>query len=541
MQVDPAAWHGGITSRPLPVSAGDSDADFAFIQQNLQECLKAHPYCEENSTTYLPTRVLNIGSSGEPCLLETEGIRGRYITLSHCWGGKVSLTTTTDNLSAHKKAIPLASMPPTFRQAVHISKRLGIQYLWIDSLCILQNSKDDWEREASKMGDVYKGSYLTIAARAASSAEVGCFIARREASTCRIEYQSPDRSLSGSIYILDPAFQLERITETPLDTRGWVLQERILSPRILHYGAQQIYWECREATIRQDGKYPDINQDNLRLHGFKQSLDVHVPCDQIFYANNLRPREWTPQKFDLYARMAQWYCLVSMYSVRKLTFGSDKLPAIAGIAKTAAAFTGYSYIAGLWREDILAGLLWYRAGIEGSNEPLASLKLPSWSWARFNGRIEFRGGKPNGTVRIVDDSCQAIDINYRSTGVLGNYGEVCHSRIELRGKVIAVTCRTVGDSDDTLHPGEYLFDASGTQIGKMIRDHNRDYTQSQELFSLLIHAGEYPAGLALERVQGQNSTFERVGFIPLYINDFQQGKYIRALFQNTNPSTVYII
>lgn len=105
-------------------------------------------------------------------------------------------------------------------------------------------------------------------------------------------------------------------------------------------------------------------------------------------------------------------------------------------------------------------------------------------------------------LRVGDDSCQAIDNNYRSTDILGNYGEVCNSRIELRGQVIAVTCRIVGDSDDALLPGEYLSDTSGIQIGKIIRHHNRDYTQSHKLVSLLIRAGEDPARLALERVQG---------------------------------------
>jgi hypothetical protein len=216
-------------------------------------------------------------------LLETKGLRGRYATLSHCWGGNACLTTRSDNFEEHKKGIPTVHLPPTFRHAVQISRRLGIRYLWIDSLCILQDSKDDWEKESAKMGDIYRNSFVTIAARAARNPEEGCFIARdQDIPTCRLEYRSPEPSAAaGSIYIRDPAFQIERLGETPLDSRGWVLQEKLLSPRILYYGGQQMYWECRQASIRQDGKYCDVQQDNVRTAKFKQTLDIFAPSQSL--------------------------------------------------------------------------------------------------------------------------------------------------------------------------------------------------------------------------------------------------------------------
>jgi hypothetical protein len=140
-------------------------------------------------------------------------------------------------------------------------------------LCILQDSKDDWETESAKMGDIYKNGFLTIAVRAARNPEEGCFVARdQEIPTCRLEYRSPEPSVAaGSIYIRDPAFQMERLGGTALDSRGWVLQEKLLSPRILYYGAQQMYWECRQASVRQDDNYCDVQQDKVRIAKFKQA------------------------------------------------------------------------------------------------------------------------------------------------------------------------------------------------------------------------------------------------------------------------------
>jgi len=238
---DPAAWHGEIRGRPLPRTAGDSDEDFELAKRWLNDCLCSHDYCQKATTqeTRLPTRVLDIGpvdGSEQPYLLETRGMHGSYIALSHCWGGQVPLTTTSNTISQRKLCISLTSLPKTFRDAVLISRRLGVRYLWIDSLCIIQDSKIDWEKESAIMGDVYGHSYLTIAARGAANAEIGCFIPRKkEFPTCCLEYRNG--SIKGHMYVRDPAFQTERIDQSPLDERGWVFQERILSPRNLYYGS----------------------------------------------------------------------------------------------------------------------------------------------------------------------------------------------------------------------------------------------------------------------------------------------------------------
>lgn len=246
---DYAAQPGGITGRPLPTSAGDSEADFEFVKQQLHICLSSHPTCHPNTDVRLPKRVLDVGprnGSKDPYVFETQNVQGSYITLSHCWGGHVPLTLTTDKLAVYKTAIAIASLPPTFSQAVEITRKLGVRYLWIDSLCILQDSSEDWEQESANIGNIYGGSFLTIAARAAKNPEGGCFFARQTpALSCRIQYYSSDSSVVGSMYFRDPDALVEKLSAAPLDSRGWVLQEKVLSPRVVSYGVQQVYWECR--------------------------------------------------------------------------------------------------------------------------------------------------------------------------------------------------------------------------------------------------------------------------------------------------------
>ncbi|KAK3377496.1 heterokaryon incompatibility protein-domain-containing protein [Podospora didyma] len=511
---DPAAWHGGVTGRSLPMSDGSSETDFAFVSCCLDDCLSNHVSCHANQNPYLPSRVLDLGPfdrSHTPYLLETSGeMRARYATLSHCWGGNVSLTTTTSNLPAHKHAVPMPSMPPTFQNAVQITRQLGLQYLWIDSLCILQDSREDWETESLKMGIIYRDSFITIAARAARNSQGGCFIPRvQKVPSCQITYRSPSlrNPKTGEIFIRDPAFPLERIRDTPLDQRGWVLQEKMLSPRIIYYGAQQLYWECRERSVRQDGKYYDMQREPLRYTHFKQGLDLYAPYRSAFggFHGPVKP-DLDEKRLELAVRMGQWYRLVEEYSRRKLTFGSDKLPAIAGIAKEFARTTGRGYIAGLWREDVRIGILWRREGDLRENDCTGiSQKLPSWSWARFDGEVSFwvRSG---GLLMVPDESCTVVDISCRTTDSLGIYGDVSEAKIQLRGHVAPVFCTTLADPNSGLKRfGEMILD--DPRLGLDLLD--------VELFCLLVYAGAHgsrPMGLALRRV-GDALTFLRVGYV----------------------------
>lgn len=538
---DPAAWHGGIDGRPLPLSAGDSEDDFKLAQTWLEDCLNNHATCSKpDARTPLPTRIIDVGAPDEPIepyLFQSNGRRGLYVALSHCWGGRVPLTTTIATLEERTRAIPLQSLPKTFREAVSVTRRLGIRYLWIDSLCILQDSKVDWEKESAVMGDIYASSFLTIAARGSVNSAGGLFIQREpEPPPCRLRYECTKHSLSGSMYIRSPVFQPERLRDTPLDTRGWVLQERLLSPRILYYGQQQLYWECAEVTLRQDGKAPDVATDDLRAGvDLKQALDFNSPLP---FANNpIFLREYRASdltQFEKGARLLQWYNVVCEYTIRHLTYQSDKLPAITGIAKAFQRRTGYTYLAGLWKEDLITGILWYV--VEPSDE-IISPALPSWTWARLKGHVRFWSFVRGPPLRAVDGSCEVVQVTHTLACGYNPYGDITDAELQVRGRVIEVTYRP------SLFPDEEfpttVFSRGGVPVGRIIFDQRLpEFRDMHPFFCLLVHGGDsHAVALALEpAAEAPLDSYRRIG----YVSVLTESKS-RAAFREVAPRIISII
>lgn len=164
----------------------DIDSTVKYINAKMRECENDHFYCSDfaGSASIMPSRVLDVRRGQEDegiSLVETNRQLGKYITLSHCWGQVEFIQTTTATLEERKKIIPLAQLPQTFKDAVAISRGVGAQYLWIDSLCIIQDDLPDWEVESSRMADVFSGSWLNIAITHAANSGTGCFVDR----TCR--------------------------------------------------------------------------------------------------------------------------------------------------------------------------------------------------------------------------------------------------------------------------------------------------------------------------------------------------------------------
>lgn len=171
---------------------------------------------------------------------------GRYVALSHCWGAlndDERVCTYANNIKSFKIDIPFHALPRTFQDAVIVTRALGVQYLWIDSLCIIQGDAKDWEVEAGKMEDVFSSAYLTIAATASKSSLDGFLLNQTRRSTIGIQ------TSQGILYLAEAIDNFQADVERAiLNTRGWVLQERALSRRTIHFTATQVYWECGEGV-----------------------------------------------------------------------------------------------------------------------------------------------------------------------------------------------------------------------------------------------------------------------------------------------------
>jgi hypothetical protein len=180
LQDAPAPW---TIFRPGKIFPEDTSSS-ASLQQTLkwlQDCLENHPQCQisSNSEAELPTRILDVDPPGpQACqirLYETNGETGLYVALSHCWGKSQMFKTERGSLNLRRRNIPWDIIPRTFQDAITFVRRLGLRYLWIDSLCIIQDDRADWERESAKMASIYTNAVLTIAATKSADSEGGCF------------------------------------------------------------------------------------------------------------------------------------------------------------------------------------------------------------------------------------------------------------------------------------------------------------------------------------------------------------------------------
>ncbi|KAK0609441.1 heterokaryon incompatibility protein-domain-containing protein [Immersiella caudata] len=232
----------------------------------LDQCSTRHASCRRRDPNFVPTRLLDVSGSTIRLTLTnpSDPIRyTNYCCLSHCWGGVTDIPLLkTDTLTSFLSKIDITTLPRTFQDAILITRQLHIQYLWIDSLCIIQNSADDWTKEAAVMGNIYQNGYCTISAAEAPSGHGGCFVRRNPLNgnavrvarfrQCEMLFQPSEYSqvqISKSGYkttkdIPAPRLQMMDVFTSKLASRGWVFQEALLSQRILYFG-KGLFWNCK--------------------------------------------------------------------------------------------------------------------------------------------------------------------------------------------------------------------------------------------------------------------------------------------------------
>ncbi|KAK1994877.1 heterokaryon incompatibility protein [Colletotrichum falcatum] len=464
--------------------------------------------CYRSDPRPLPTRVIDVGVEGrrEPRLVVTGGRTGRYVTLSHCWGRRPVIQTRSETLQAHLEALPLETLPRTFRDAVLITRSLGIQYIWIDSLCIIQGSKEDWELESAKMGAIYASSYLTIAASASQDSTGGCFVPRNTSGDVRVRFtvRGPEGPRPASVFVRPRPRDFSHLAASTLHKRAWVTQERLLSARMIHYDADQLLWECRESRLAEDG-VPVGAFDPGRL-AWDERLHFSYPFSGRRVAAEF---VW------------DWYDMVSAYSRRGITKSHDRLPALSGLAKVMEECTGHKYVAGLWGFHLAYGLLWRRAE-EWLREPANGYRAPSWSWASLEGGVllpDFATMLPYGNE--METTVDVVDVQTTPLG-LDPRGMLRAGHLKLKGKL-----RTADARADPAAPGYKSFAAysrkgfavdllshDGEMVGLAFFD--QEYSGKGRPLHYLQVARRHTEpsrwhGLLLEPT-GERGQFRRVGF-----------------------------
>ncbi|KAK8877645.1 HET-domain-containing protein [Apiospora arundinis] len=345
-----------------------------MVKKWLRYCDDNHPSCRIKEQPR-PTRLIYLGSDKLRLVLTREMDQiPSYATLSYCWGLEPFTMLRRDTFDAFMDEISASELPKTFGDAIHIARELGISYIWIDALCIIQGDNHDWEQEAGRMRYVYGGSYLNIAATFATSAHGGCFDEPENYynNGLIVRVTSSDHSRVQAFH--SPADHGTTTTRSTLATRAWAFQERILSPRTLYCGSLGLFWKCK----------------------FKQGSEF-LPEESL---SQLNYYEFTcPSKDDW-----DWDKLVEHYSGTILTHSSDRLPALSGIAMRECETREDQYLAGMWRKRLVNSLLWGRAW--SSKRQRAAGQAPTWSWASIEGRVRFLsswlGGNYKPRIRVLD-------------------------------------------------------------------------------------------------------------------------------------------
>jgi hypothetical protein len=306
-----------------------------LLGQWLSICQREHRSlgCPDIEDVVLPTRILYFGTTidlQDVHLLTSEGQTGKYVALSYCWGGQNSLVATKATIEQMSRGIALASMPAMFRDAVIVAHRLGFSYLWIDSLCILQDCPDDWDRESGAMGEIYRRAAITIAAASAPNSHTGLLSVPPQASKeldppCQLKLHANSDSRD-TVSLTRVDWREEDLFfclfDAPLAKRSWTLQERLLSHRTLYFGKRQIYWECQGGHHAADGE-----QDSPVIESFFVNF---LSLTTLWATSNDIVAHSETRGDDIYNL---WHSVLSLYcDNRELTFEKDKFPALSGLA-----------------------------------------------------------------------------------------------------------------------------------------------------------------------------------------------------------------
>jgi hypothetical protein len=377
----------------------------------------------------MPSRVLDINHPDGADYLRVDFSPpiAPYATLSHCWGPveeRKPPELTSANWDTLTKRISIASLPRTFQEAILMVKNIGVRYLWIDSLCIIQDSKSDWQKESGRMTEIYRNTFVNIAAEAAPDCHAGLFV-RRDDECVRV-YALTGVGIASSPsqnYLLVPRKYREMNEDNPLRKRAWTFQERLLAPRQISFGRRQVMWKCSRLAACEvfPSGYPC------------SSMEEHIDSKFLQYLESDHSME--DASGDL------WHRLVQAYTMGALTREEDKLVAIQGVVKLLKPMLKDDYLAGLWRNSLASDLLWrYPVTHPGSGYRPGKYRAPTWSWASVEGQIAWPAEVPHA---IVSSESMIKILNVRMTpegsdqpGQATDYtGQIKMGHIYLRGRL----------------------------------------------------------------------------------------------------------
>lgn len=436
-----------------------SPSTINLIKELLQTCTEKHwtsSACPPNLDVPLPHRVLEIEMLGPlntsfVRLIEANSKVGTYACLTHCWGPTPLIRTLKSNYEDHKTGIPYTKLPKTFRDAVKVARDLDIPYLWIDSLCIIQDDEKDWQEESAQMASIYQNGRVTISAANSTESSGGCFVD----STSFISKELIAVDINGKTHFA----RARRFPEHggwPTLQRAWIFQERLLSPRILHFGHAEVVWECFEAVACECSRSSvgHFHRLDFTLGRKKFSDQWTISPDQM------PPLKWISR--EVWAD--KWRTIVATYSRLDLTYRSDIFTALSGAAKQLQQHRGSRYLAGMWEDSMIEDLLWH--GKEPWQPRPPEWYSPTWSWAivsggAFNGQhyssgVSYMDLRIFGEVQKAYASMTDVTVNCRGSDATT---EIKSGQLTLTGPSLAARLERDHDRNEVV-----VLDTEGSRV-----------------------------------------------------------------------------
>ncbi|KAK4452696.1 heterokaryon incompatibility protein-domain-containing protein [Podospora aff. communis PSN243] len=426
-----------VRGTKLKGSTGRSEV-LAQAARWLDACRKQHKKCGRAEDGFVPTRLLHLEAQDKTRITLCEKLKGplTYAALSHHWSAETeTVILKTTNIKQRKESgIPLTRLPQMMQDVVSVLRGLGIAYLWIDSLCILQDSAADWVDQAAMMAHVYSNADVTVAATWCHGSGQSLFSSRHGSNFLDVDLPGTGCQSPMFVRLSIPHFQGKNGAPTlgmgdgytdsasegasqsgeddegqlttspnalwPLLGRGWVYQEQWLSPRIIHFTKHEIIWTCRETTA----------------------------CECSFYEFGKGNRHGPPTFEE--TREWEWTAIVEQYCKRDFTQIADRLPALAGIATvhSSSAARG-SYLCGLWSQELPKTLFWQATSSTLASRP--PMTMPTWSWASTTGLIAFDYPDEEIRPKVLD-----VQVSYFGQDLMG---DVAEAMLRLEGLIVPGT------------------------------------------------------------------------------------------------------
>lgn len=493
-----------IAFRQDPVG-GQWDFVLQVVQSWESKCRASHSTCtakqHASHDRLLPSRLIDLRlgrNKGElPRLVISEDLTSKdtkYMTLSHRWAEPELMSSTTKS-NVQDRMSKIEDLPTTYQQAMTITKMLGVPYIWIDSLCIIQDDDEDKGREIIKMAAVYSNSHCNIAASNATSPTQGCY------SPANIIHLVPHTliipgkdGVSSTMVLIKPGDRTDEelsigLESGTLSERGWVVQERYLPTRTIVFTPTHLIWLCQEEGYMRH--YPDGKQVFAKEWEAEKAEKVFEP---VWDLKDL----FRPQNQNQAVYFA-WQRFVSNYSTKQLTDRTDKLPAIGGLVRRVHDSAGDQYLAGLWRHDLIRQLCWIQTekqqlagsgfGINSSQEwdLKEKYRAPSWSWAALDlavcyPKFENEEDSSQRFTSPLSPNILETSIEYKSSD---EFGQVQTGSIKLRGRIITFQPAKRGDwgvfplqtalFQNPLYQQEHLkrvrlYNSDGDPVGMLVLD-----------------------------------------------------------------------